>query len=140
MKNDYVRRLIKEHNLTPHAQAIFTVLCCHANKNALTFIGHRKIAELTNMNKDTVTKHIKELIASGLVGRSEEKINGRVSCLRIIAVPNETERASEAVGHKEIIKENIKDKKITEYKGHEKMLEGINQFKKLKSDKNLCIK
>lgn len=126
MRNDFVRIYAKD--LSVYAQTIYMALCCHANKNKLTFIGYRKIAQLLNINKNTVNNHIRELIAYGLVIRLDEK-NGRASYLKINSVPFENSLPSNTVIHKENNKDfkDRKNKKTDNYMGRDIVLKRLKE-------------
>lgn len=106
--NNFIRKDAK--NLTVYAQSVYQALACHANKNGETFIGYRKIGELLNINKNTVNKAVKDLIAYGRVRRLESKF-GEVSILKITTVPNEHNQPSYQAGHKDYFKEYFKEEK-----------------------------
>lgn len=110
MDDDFVR--IHAKKLSIYAQMVYVVLCCHSNKDGITFIGQRKIAEQLNINKDTVTKSIKELVVSGMVGQLHS-VKGKVSGFSIKSVRYEGLQLSAGVGHKEGIKELYKEREFS---------------------------
>ena len=106
--DDFVR--LKARNLSLKAIAVYIALCCHANKNGNTFVGHRTLAKELGINKDSVTRAMAELEASEMVRRSKGK-NGQASEITIITVRNDTPRPSETVRPKEdVFKEDIKER------------------------------
>ena len=106
MYDAFVR--IHARNLKVHDQSVYMALSSHANRNKETFVGYRTIAREMGMNKDTVVKCIKRLIAYGLVVRLDKKIKGGVSVLKLSSVLFENGEASDHIGQKEYIKENYK--------------------------------
>ena len=83
---------------------VYLVLASHANKQGLTFIGTRKIAELANSSKSAVSRAIKQLEAVPLVGHRK----GRLSQIQVLTVPLVGESVP-VVGQKEVYKEVIKE-------------------------------
>lgn len=49
------------------------------NKKGRTFVGYRRIAKHLGINKDTVTRFVRRLIASGLVRRLDSHEEGKPS-------------------------------------------------------------
>ena len=94
--------------LSIHAQMVYIALCCHANKDGITFIGCRKVASCLGINKDTVWKKIKELEVYGHVRRLD-KVNGKPSHIKILSVRPNTHKPSDHLRPKEEIKEDIKE-------------------------------
>lgn len=90
---------------------IYIALCCHANKEGETFIGYRKISVLLHIDKGTVTRAIKRLIAYGLVIRLKEHEPGRQSVLKVYSVRDGDIQPSAPRIHKEGFKEEIKEGK-----------------------------
>jgi hypothetical protein len=136
IKDAFIREYAK--NLSPYAQIVYVALCCHANSEHITFIGCRRIGKLLNINKNTVSKKIKELEVYGYVIRLDKKI-GQPSHIKINTVPNEQSKPSQQGIHKECIKEYIKEGAIDKkhpYRGRELMLKefkktNLNSYKKL---------
>ena len=65
MPDDFIDRIAK--TLTPYEQIVYMALCRHVNGNGETFVGARRISDELNINKNTVSKSIKHLIAYNLV-------------------------------------------------------------------------
>ena len=96
------------------------------------------------MNKDTVMKCVKRLIAYGLVRRLEEQKNGEPSKLELTTVLFDNPKPSDSLRPKEIKKELLKeDKRFLKNNGPEsigkimeksKNLSGL-ELLRLKSDK-----
>jgi DNA-binding MarR family transcriptional regulator len=107
--DDFIR--IKAKNLSIYAIAIYTALCSYVNGKGNTFVGQRRLAQDLNISKNTVTKAIKELEASHLVGRSKG-LNGQASQITLTTVPNQIIQPSHPAGHKEVFKEYIKEQKF----------------------------
>lgn len=101
-------RFIRKHarGLSVYAQMVYIALCCHSNKERRTFIGCRRIAKNLGINKDTVAKGIRELIAYDMVGRLNYK-NGTPTLHEIYTDPNNITKPTYGVGPKE----NIRNKK-----------------------------
>jgi DNA-binding Lrp family transcriptional regulator len=103
---------------------VYITLCCHANKEGITFIGCRKISELLGISKDTASKSIRKLEASSLIRRLDNN-RGRLSHIQINSVLSQPIQPSYFVGHKdnnkEFIKEegNKKEKIIKKYNGRQ---------------------
>lgn len=125
--NDNFIRLYAK-NLTAYEQMVYVALCSYANKDAVTFVGCRKISENLRYSKNTVNKAIKKLEASHWIRRLDRNI-GRPSHIKIYAVPNDAIQPSHQMGHKEYPKESFKEEdKINNRsneinKGSERLLE-----------------
>lgn len=113
---------VQAKKLSIYAQMVFIALTRYANKDGETFVGIRKIAEILGINKDTVSKSIKELVVSGLVGHCKTGKH-RVSGLRLSSVRFERFPVSDRVGPKEEFKEVYKE---------EKNFKNLEAYKKLK--------
>lgn len=103
---------VRAKTLSIYAQMVFITLARHSNNDGETFIGVRKIGELLGINKDTVSKAVKELVVSGLVGHCKVGKH-RVSGLKLSSVRFEQPPVSDSVGPKEVFKEYIKEEKIS---------------------------
>lgn len=103
---------VQAKQLSIYAQMVFIALSRYANKDGETFVGVRKIAGVLGINKDTVSKAVKELVVSGLVGHCKTGKH-RVSGLRLSSVRPEQFPVSDRVGPKEVFKEGIKEEKIS---------------------------
>lgn len=110
--DDFVRKHVETYKLSLKAIAVYIALCSHADKNGHTFVGHRTIAKEMGINKDSVTRGMGELEASGLVRRLKGK-NGQASETIIQTVRNDTFQPSETVRPKEGIKEVFKEEEIS---------------------------
>ena len=108
MYDNFVREHAKY--LSVYSQSVYMALACHCDARGETFIGYRRIAESLGIDKNTVNKSVNELIAYGHVIRLDKKI-GRASYLKLTSVLNENTQPSYHVGHKEVIKEVIKEEK-----------------------------
>lgn len=97
----------KAQNLSLKSIAVYTALSSYANGEGKTFVGHRRIASILGINKDSVTSAMKELEASDLVRRFKG-INGQASETVIQTVRIDAVQPSEIVRHKEVFKEDIK--------------------------------
>lgn len=106
VQDDFIRKYAK--GLSVYAQVVFVNLACHVDKNGETFVGYRKIAEELGINKNTVTRAIKELKGYGLVRHLGHK-RGKVSRIKINPVPLESDQVSQIVGHKEEFEEVFKE-------------------------------
>jgi len=126
--DDFIRKYARY--LSTKAQIIYIALCSHANTEAETFVGCRKLGEELSMSKNTANKAIKELEAYHLVVRLESK-NGLPSQLRVLTVPYHDKQPSQSVGHKEVSKEVSKEgeKKISKTR-MEQMIEGKEKVQK----------
>jgi hypothetical protein len=125
--DDFIRKHAKKYSV--HQQMVYVVLCCHANKEKITFIGCRKIAECIGISKNTAYKAIKELEASHLVRRLDKNI-GKPSHIKIFDVPGEGILPYQMVGPKESNKESIKEdikNNNKSYKGKEKAMEALKE-------------
>jgi len=109
MDDDFIR--VKARHLSLKAIVVFMALSSHANGKGSTFIGHRKLGEELGLNKDSVTRAMRELEASDLVRRLRGK-NGLPSETVVPTVRNDTLRPSDSVRHKEVIKEDIKEQNL----------------------------
>jgi DNA-binding MarR family transcriptional regulator len=120
---------IHARNLSPYDHSVYMSLCSHANAEGETFIGYRKMAEELGINKDTVKNSIRHLEAYGLVRRLE-KINGRVSYLKLLTDRFESPQPSYPVGPKEDIKELSKEENQHKtYKGREQAMKALEESK-----------
>src|SRR5215213_4322879 len=90
---------VQAKNLSIYAQMVFIALSRYANKDGETFVGVRKIAGVLSINKDTVSKAIKELVVSGLVGHCKTGKH-RVPGLKLPSVRFEQVPVSDRVGPK----------------------------------------
>jgi hypothetical protein len=109
IKNDFIRKHARK--LSIHAQMIYVALCCHANKDGITFIGCRKIGEDLGINKNTAQIKIKELEKAQLVKRLDSA-NGKPSHMKIFTVPYEKSKPYSQVIPKDNTKDIYKDKTI----------------------------
>ena len=128
MKNKFIDEYAR--NLSVYDQAVFVALSRHAGgPDYTTFVGCRKIAEELNINKNTVAKSIKNLIAYNLLRRAGKKKSGAY-ILKIIPVPfeggNVYDRAIHKDNNKEYIKEGEKRKKEP-FKGKELALSALKE-------------
>ncbi|MDD3434884.1 MAG: helix-turn-helix domain-containing protein [Patescibacteria group bacterium] len=106
MPDDFIDRIAK--TLTPYEQTVYMVLCRHANSKGETFVGARRISDELNINKNTVSKSIKHLIAYGLVIQLSGG-KGKLTTLKIPNVPFQDTQLSRPVIHKEDVKEENKE-------------------------------
>lgn len=137
VRDSFVREYAK--HLSVYGQMTYITLCCFANKEGITFVGCRKIAELLNINKDTANKSINILEASHLIRRLD-KNKGKPSHIKILSVPTQSTLPSPSFGHKEYNKELIKERNKTtnKYNGRKKAKEGFsNYFKKQGKSPNI---
>lgn len=81
------------------------------NKKGRTFVGYRRIAKHLGINKDTVTRCVRRLIASGLVRRLDSHEEGKPSELELTTVLFEGRQPSELFRPKELNKELFKEEK-----------------------------
>lgn len=107
MEDVFVRS--QARHLSLKAIAVFVALSCHANKTGKTFIGHRRLGEQLGLNKDSITRAMKELEASGLVRRFKRD-NGQASETVLTTVRNDAGRPSAPVRPKEAVKELTKER------------------------------
>lgn len=112
IEDSFIREGIQKHKLSIIATLVYFGLACHCNGKASTFIGHRRLAKCLNINKDTVTKAMKELEASDYIRRLKG-LNGKPSETILATVRNEKGLPSYGVGHKEVFKEVIKESSKT---------------------------
>ncbi len=104
--------LIREHakHLNPSALSVYITLCCHCDKKGETFIGVRKIAELLNINKETVVNAIKKLEVYGLTVRLPQS-KGKVYGTQVKSVRIGTLEVYGYSVHKDVLR-NIKEEAI----------------------------
>src|SRR4051812_33680232 len=76
LDDDFIR--VKAKDLSLKSIAVYTALSSYANREGKTFIGHRRLAQDLGLNKDSVTRAMKELEASDLVRRLRG-VNGQAS-------------------------------------------------------------
>lgn len=108
--NKFIRVYAK--NLSIQAQMIYICLCNYSGtggeKVYSTFVGYRRIAENLGINKDTVAKHIKQLVACGLVSQHKSIRGGGVTHYNINTDPLFEINPSYMVGLKDF--KNIKER------------------------------
>jgi len=109
MDDDFIR--IHANQLSLKSIAVYTALNSYSNKEGKTFVGHRRIGSVLGINKDSVTRAMRELEASDLVRRSKGK-NGQPSETTILPVRIDAVIPSETVRPKEVFKESIKEENI----------------------------
>lgn len=107
IEDSFIRREIKNHNLSPLAALVYITLACHANKQGYTFVGTRHLGELLNVSKSAVARAIKELQSVPLVGQRQTK----VSQIRVLTVPLQGQTVP-PVGQKEVVKEVYKEEPL----------------------------
>jgi hypothetical protein len=107
--------LIREHakHLNPSALSVYITLCCHCDKKGETFIGVRKIAELLNINKETVVNAIKKLELYGLTVRLPQS-KGKVYGCQVKSVRIGISEVSGYSVHKEEFKEVLRKEPLNE--------------------------
>lgn len=106
--------------LSIKAQAVFMCYKRHCNGNGETTIGIRKIAELLGVNKETVSRAVKELELSGFVGQRKNKLSG----FSPRAVRQFQTELSDKSVHKELgIKERNRNLKLDSESGAESLKE-----------------
>lgn len=105
LNDDFIE--IEAKKLSIYEQMVYVALTRFANKQGETFVGVRRLASCLNINKDTVAKAIKGLVASGLVGHYKVGKH-RVSGLKLSSVRNEPVLVSDTVGPKEEFKEVLR--------------------------------
>lgn len=104
VEDSFVREAIQKYKLSPLAVVVYLILASHVDKRGLTFIGMRRIAELSNSSKSAVGRAMKELQAVPLVGQRKTKL----SQIQILTVPLKGETVPLAV-QKEVYKEYNKE-------------------------------
>lgn len=127
MRDDFVDKYAR--NLSPYVQVVFVALSRHAGPDFTTFVGCRTLQDELGIDKNTVSKSIKKLMAYGLVRRVGKKSSGAY-ILKIILVPFEGGMVYDRIIHKDSIKEYIKeDKNIKNksYKGRERMMKALKE-------------
>lgn len=110
----WIRKEFMEHhakNIKTSDQAVYMALSFHVNKQRRTFVGYRRIADLLDMNKDTVMRCVKRLIAYGLVRRLDKQKNGEPSKLELTTVLFDNLNPSDSFRPKELKKELLKEDK-----------------------------
>lgn len=125
--NDFIDN--KMQGLSLKAIAVFIAITRHVNKNGKTFVGHRRLGKLCGINKDSVTRAIKELEASDLVRRFNRG-NGKASEIQVVTVRNDTHQPSETVRHKEGIKDLYKEEEFISDEQRSKNAKALDQLRK----------
>ena len=98
-------------NIKTSDQTVYMALSFFVNKQGRTFVGYRTMANLLGMNKDTVMRCVKRLIAYGLVRRLDKQENGKPSELELTTVLFDNPKPSESFRPKELNKELFKEYK-----------------------------
>lgn len=108
--DNFIREEAKKY--TAHTVNVYIYLCSRADKLGETYVGYRRIAEDLGMNKNTVCKAVKKLIASGKIIRLDKK-HGNSYYLKLTSVLNESVGLSDGMVHKELNKKLNKEPKNT---------------------------
>ncbi|MCD4694230.1 helix-turn-helix domain-containing protein [bacterium] len=114
LKRFWIRKEFMKYfarNIKTSDQAVYMALSFYVNREGRAFVGYRTIAKKLGINKDTVTRSVKRLIASGLVRRLDKLENGKPSELELTTVLFDGPQPSESFRPKELKKELFKEGK-----------------------------